>query len=46
MPFHHDPAHDDDMLDDFFRDAPVSNRATFDVVPAHEGDVFEVGPRT
>ena len=22
VPFHHDPAHDDDMLDDFFRDAP------------------------
>ncbi len=46
VPFHHDPEHDDDMLDDFFRNAPVSSRATFDVAPAHEGDEFEVGPRT
>jgi phosphoribosyl 1,2-cyclic phosphodiesterase len=46
VPFHHDPEHNDDMLDAFFRDAPVSNRATFDVAPAHEGDEFEVGPRT
>ena len=46
VPFHHDPEHDDDMLDDFFRNAPVSSRATFDIAPAHEGDEFEVGPRT
>ena len=43
VPFHHDPAHDDDMLDDFFGDAPSLQHATFDVAPAHEGDVFEVG---
>jgi phosphoribosyl 1,2-cyclic phosphodiesterase len=46
VPFHHDPEHDDFMLDEFFRDAPVGNRATFAVAPAHEGDEFEVGPRT
>ena len=45
VPFHHDPSHDDDMLDDFFADAPRSDRAGFDVVPAHEGDVFEVSAR-
>jgi phosphoribosyl 1,2-cyclic phosphodiesterase len=43
VPFHHDPEHDDDMLDDFFGDAPVNDLAPFVVSPAHEGDVFEVG---
>jgi phosphoribosyl 1,2-cyclic phosphodiesterase len=45
VPFHHDPSHDDDMLDDFFADAPRSDLAGFDVVPAQEGDVFEVSAR-
>jgi ribonuclease BN (tRNA processing enzyme) len=39
MPFHHDPAHDDDMLDRFFASAPSDGVA---VAPAHEGDHFVV----
>jgi phosphoribosyl 1,2-cyclic phosphodiesterase len=43
MPFHHDPAHDDEMLDDFFAVAGRSTDDPFDVVPAREGAVVDVG---
>jgi hypothetical protein len=39
VPFHHDPAHDDDMLDTFLgarADEP------FTVLPAREGMTFDV----
>ena len=39
MPFHHDPAHDDDMLDGFL--GGHADEA-FSVVPAREGSTFEV----
>ena len=36
MPFHHDPEHDDDMLDAMFRRGEG-------IIPAREGATFEVG---
>lgn len=40
VPFHHDPAHDDDMLDAFLRD-PAD--LPFTVVGAREGATFRIG---
>jgi phosphoribosyl 1,2-cyclic phosphodiesterase len=40
MPFHHDPAHGDDMLDAFLRTDPAE---PFRVVPAREGATFRLG---
>jgi phosphoribosyl 1,2-cyclic phosphodiesterase len=40
MPFHYDPAHDDDMLDAHFA-GTVSD--SFAIVPAIEGETFHVG---
>jgi phosphoribosyl 1,2-cyclic phosphodiesterase len=42
MPFHHDPAHDDDTLDAFF-DGAAGTSETFTFLPAREGATFEVG---
>jgi len=39
MPFHHDPAHDDDMLDTFFGDTATE---PFTVLPAREGATFDL----
>ena len=44
MPFHHDPAHDDDALDDFF--AAGALRESFTIEPAREDMTFEIGERT
>jgi phosphoribosyl 1,2-cyclic phosphodiesterase len=41
MPFHHDPAHDDDMLDTFFAE-PSSKHESFSFLPAREGATFDV----
>jgi ribonuclease BN (tRNA processing enzyme) len=44
MPFHHDPAHDDDMLDTFFG---AGGDQPFGLVPAREGatlDLADLGP--
>jgi len=43
MPFHHDPAHDDDTLDAFF--AGHSDQP-FTVTPAREGATFSLGARS
>ena len=40
VPFHHDPAHDDTMLDAFFAGA-VANGCT--IAPAREGETFSIG---
>jgi phosphoribosyl 1,2-cyclic phosphodiesterase len=39
MPFHHDPAHDDDMLDAFFGDV---GDQPFSQLPAREGMTFDL----
>jgi hypothetical protein len=42
VPFHHDPSHDDDLLDQIFAETPSPDPAGFDVVPAREGATFEL----
>jgi phosphoribosyl 1,2-cyclic phosphodiesterase len=44
VPFHHDPAHDDDMLDRLTADAVRRFKPKFVVRGACEGAVVEVGP--
>ena len=41
VPFHHDPAHDDDMLDTFFGETS-NRRESFTFVPAREGARFDM----
>ena len=43
MPFHHDPAHDDNALDAFFGD---SGDQPFGLLPAREGTTFELAELT
>ena len=43
MPFHHDPAHDDDMLDAFFGDR---SDEPFSILPAREGATFDLAELT
>ena len=42
IPFHFDPAHDDEMLDDFFAAAIAADAESFSIVPAREDATFEV----
>jgi phosphoribosyl 1,2-cyclic phosphodiesterase len=43
VPFHFDPAHDDDVLDGFFAEAVDDARLPFQVVPAREDHTIVVG---
>jgi phosphoribosyl 1,2-cyclic phosphodiesterase len=43
VPFHFDPAHDDDTLDRFFGRATSDARLPFEIVPAREGDSLRIG---
>jgi phosphoribosyl 1,2-cyclic phosphodiesterase len=43
VPFHFDPAHDDDALDEFFAEAVDDARMPFRVVPAREDHTIVVG---
>jgi phosphoribosyl 1,2-cyclic phosphodiesterase len=43
VPFHHDPAHDDEVLDRLFRQSITANAPPFPVTPAREGASFVVG---
>ena len=43
VPFHHDPTHSDDQLDQLFAEQISSMKPPFKVTPAAEGMVFEVG---
>jgi ribonuclease BN (tRNA processing enzyme) len=45
VPFHHDPAHADQLLDRLFDECRTSSRPPFELIPAREGAVFELGPR-
>ncbi|MDP9265542.1 MAG: MBL fold metallo-hydrolase [Chloroflexota bacterium] len=42
VPFHHDPSHNDDDLDDIFGEAVTTLRPPFDVTPATEGASFDL----
>lgn len=42
MAFHHDPAHDDDTLDEFFAEGP-QREEPFAFSPAREGTEFDLG---
>lgn len=43
VPFHHDPAHDDDALDRLIAEATAAARPVFAVTPGTEGAVFDLG---
>jgi phosphoribosyl 1,2-cyclic phosphodiesterase len=42
VPFHHDPGHEDAMLDNFFAEAVASSDYDFEVIPAVEGMTFDL----
>ncbi|MEK9138133.1 MAG: MBL fold metallo-hydrolase [Bacteroidota bacterium] len=42
VPFHHDPAHNDDYLDSLITESVMSRRPTFAVTPGTEGTTFEL----
>jgi len=43
VPFHHDPDHDDDFLDQMIAETVAEMQPAFQVTPGKEGTVFEVG---
>lgn len=43
MAFHHDPAHDDDALDEFFAESPRRHDEQFTFSPAREGTTLDIG---
>ncbi len=43
VPFHHDPGHDDQMLDWLYSRLIETEAAPFPVTPAREGETFRVG---
>jgi phosphoribosyl 1,2-cyclic phosphodiesterase len=43
VPFHHDPAHSDAMIDQIIEDATREARPAFRVTPAQEGAVLKMG---
>ena len=43
IPFHHDPTHSDDQLDQLFEQHMHSMRPAFKVTPGAEGMIFELG---
>jgi phosphoribosyl 1,2-cyclic phosphodiesterase len=45
IPFHHDPGHDDEMLDRLEENATRSMKPTFSVCSGCEGAVFDIKPR-
>lgn len=42
VPFHHDPAHNDDQLDKLFDESIELAQPSFEVTPGMEGSVFEI----
>lgn len=42
VPFHHDPAHSDDQLDQMISDAMQEVTPGFDVTPGQEGTIFDL----
>jgi phosphoribosyl 1,2-cyclic phosphodiesterase len=43
VPFHHDPAHTDDMLHRLFDEISRTSKLPFEVIPGREGVTFELG---
>ena len=43
VPFHHDPAHTDDMLDRLFDEIRRASNLPFEIIPGREGVTFELG---
>lgn len=43
VPFHHDPSHSDDALDELIREAIAEAKPTFAVTPGAEGATVELG---
>jgi len=43
VPFHHDPAHSDDQIDQMILDAKREVKPAFDVTPGKEGMVLDLG---
>jgi phosphoribosyl 1,2-cyclic phosphodiesterase len=46
VPFHHDPAHGDGLIDDMIRRAVDDEAPAFEVVPGQEGLVIDLHPET
>ena len=42
MPFHHDPSHADDLLDQFMVQAGAAAGPSLAILPGQEGRVFEL----
>ena len=42
VPFHHEPSHSDQLLDELFERALASKRLPFELAPAMEGASFEI----
>jgi hypothetical protein len=43
VPFHHDPAHSDDQLDQMIENAMHEVTPDFDVTPGQEGKILNLG---
>ena len=43
VPFHHDPAHADDMLETMIADTVSEVQPSYAVIPGKEGTVINVG---
>jgi phosphoribosyl 1,2-cyclic phosphodiesterase len=43
VPFHHDPAHTDEMLDQMIEDTIAEEQPSFRVIPGMEGAVVDIG---
>jgi len=44
--FHHDPGHSDEVVDRLFTEAQRSTALPFELIPACEGDTFDIGERS
>jgi hypothetical protein len=45
VPFHHDPAHADQLLDRLFDEGRIGSKLPFELIPGREGAIFELGKR-
>ncbi|HXH08555.1 MAG TPA: MBL fold metallo-hydrolase [Alphaproteobacteria bacterium] len=43
VPFHHDPAHSDEVLDRLFAEARRASESSFELIPGTEGASFQLG---
>jgi ribonuclease BN (tRNA processing enzyme) len=45
VPFHYDPDHSDQLLDQLFDECRIGAKLPFELIPAREGAAFELGKR-